>query len=126
MSTLRQARRFLVVGTTTVLVDLASYSFCLWLTVGIDPAKGIGFVVGTIFAYVANRLWTFSARGGADRVFRFAALYLSTLVVNVAVNAGMVWLGGTAKPALAAAFVVATGLSACLNFLGMKFLVFRA
>ncbi len=75
---------------------------------------------------MANRLWTFSARGGADRVFRFAALYLSTLVVNVAVNAGMVWLGGTAKPALAAAFVVATGLSACLNFLGMKFLVFRA
>ena len=126
MSTLRQARRFLVVGTTTVLVDLASYSFCLWLAVPIDPAKGIGFVVGTIFAYVANRLWTFSARGGADRVFRFAALYLSTLVVNVAVNAAMVWLGGTAKPALAAAFVVATGLSACLNFLGMKFLVFRA
>ncbi len=126
MSTLRQARRFLVVGTTTVLVDLASYSFCLWLAVGIDPAKGIGFAVGTIFAYVANRLWTFSARGGADRVFRFAALYLSTLVVNVAVNAAMVWLGGTTKPALAAAFVVATGLSACLNFLGMKFLVFRA
>ncbi len=126
MSTARQARRFLVVGATTVGIDLAGYSLCLALGMPIDPAKGVGFVTGTIFSYLANRHWTFSAAGGLARIARFALLYLSTLVVNVGVNAAIVWALGEGRLALAAAFLVATGLSATLNFLGMKYLVFRA
>ncbi len=49
---------------------------------------------------------------------------MTTLAVNVAVNAGVVWLLGAGRLGLVAGFLVATGLSATLNFLGMKFLVF--
>ena len=125
MSTARQARRFLVVGTTTVGIDLASYSLCLALGLAIDPAKGIGFVTGTIFAYLANRHWTFSPEGGLARMAVFALLYLSTLAINVGANAAIIWALGGGRVSLGAAFLVATGLSATLNFLGMKFLVFR-
>lgn len=120
-----QLRRFLIVGSTTVLVDFASYSGCLALGLWIDLAKAVGFVIGTAFAYLANRLWTFEAGGGPGRIPHFLAVYLSTLVVNVAANAVVVRALPEGKPAIVAAFVVATGISASLNFLGMKFIVFR-
>ena len=125
MSTSLQVRRFLIVGSTTVLVDFASYSGCLWLGMPIDPAKGFGFIVGTAFAYFANRFWTFEASGQQGRFRHFMVLYLTTLVVNVAVNAAVVSGVGTSAIGLGFAFVVATGVSASLNFLGMKFIVFR-
>ncbi len=122
----REAATFLVVGCVTVLVDFVSYSVlqaAAWVPV--DVAKALGFLVGTAFAYFANRHWTFShqepVKGSA---WRFMLLYGSTLAVNVLVNAlslhalgGMVW-------DRQGAFLLATGASAFLNFLGMKYLVF--
>lgn len=122
----REFRRFLVVGSITVAIDLTSYRLLLWAGVDISLAKGIGFALGTVFAYFANRLWTFRAAGGTQRFLLFSLLYTATLATNVAVNDLFVWLLGESEPALIAAFLVATGLSATLNFLGMKFIVFRA
>ena len=123
-----QVGRFLMIGVLTVLVDFSTYRVLLGVGMEISWAKAIGFVVGTAFAYFANRRWTFAdstpRRGSA---LRFALLYASTLVANVGVNmlvllAAMRIVG----PAIAVpvAFLCATGLSATLNFLGMKFLVF--
>ena len=120
-----QLRRFLIVGSTTVVVDFASYSGCLWLDLPIDFSKAVGFVVGTLFAYLANRYWTFEAAGEPGRIGHFLVLYLSTLVVNVAVNAVVVRALDRTAFAIAVAFVLATAVSASLNFLGMKFIVFR-
>lgn len=120
-----QLRRFLIVGSTTVVVDFTSYSVCLALGLAIDPAKAIGFIIGTLFAYLANRHWTFEAAGLPGRFRPFVVLYLSTLVANVAVNAVVVRGLGEGAIAIGIAFVVATGVSASLNFLGMKFIVFR-
>jgi putative flippase GtrA len=125
LSTSVQLRRFLIVGSTTVLVDFATYTLCLALGLPIDPAKGLGFVAGTFFAYLANRFWTFDAAGTQGRFWHFLALYLTTLVINVGVNAAVVALVGVSTPGLGFAFVVATGVSASLNFVGMKFIVFR-
>ena len=126
MSTTMQLRRFLVVGSTTVLVDFGFYTLCLALSMAIDPAKALGFVAGTFFAYLANRYWTFEASAVRGRLLRFLLLYLTTLAINVGVNAAVVAFVGTSSMALGFAFVVATGVSASLNFVGMKFIVFRA
>lgn len=120
-----QLRRFLIVGSTTVVVDFASYSGCLALGLAIDPAKAVGFIIGTLFAYLANRHWTFEATALPGRLAPFLVLYLSTLVANVAVNAVVVRGLGEGSIAIGIAFVIATGVSASLNFLGMKFIVFR-
>ena len=127
MKTRAQIARFLVVGVTAVLIDMSVYSAGLWLGLGIHPAKAIGFVAGAVLAYFANRLWTFGrARGGLSRFARFGLLYGSTLALNVAANGAVTWVLGTERPALAVAFVLATGLSATANFTGMKWLVFDA
>ena len=119
---------FLIVGSLTVLVDFAVYRGLLWLDItSIDLAKGVSFLAGTIFAYFANRFWTFGHQSiAAGSVGRFAVLYLSTLIANIAVNALALKALIDVPSSLQWAFLLATGVSATLNFLGMKFFVFHS
>jgi putative flippase GtrA len=89
-------------------------------------AKVTGFLVGTLFAYFANRFWTFGHKLHAPgSAWRFAVLYASTLGANVLINSlTLKLLAGTAV-AFELAFLLATGISASLNFLGMKLFVFK-
>ncbi len=117
---------FLVVGGLTVLVDYLIYRGIVWTELlETNLAKGTGFLTGTVFAYFANRLWTFDTRAhAAGSAWRFAALYTLTLLINIYANALMLSvLSGLPYP-VQTAFVIATGLSATLNFLGMKHFVF--
>ncbi len=122
----RELARFLVVGASTVLVDFASYRGLLALAMtGTAVSKAAGFVAGTTFAYFANRFWTFGhAAHRAGSAWRFAAVYTSTLGANVLVNSLALRLLADAVGAVQIAFLVATGVSATLNFAGMKFFVF--
>jgi putative flippase GtrA len=119
----RELAVFLVVGLMTVLVDLAVYRTVLVAGMGsVALAKATGFLAGTLFAYFANKAWTFGhARPAPGSALRFVLVYGATLLANVSVNASVLSLGaGTMF-----AFLAATGVSAALNFAGMKFLVFR-
>lgn len=123
----RELRVFLVVGLLTVLIDFLSYRTLMWTDwTGTGLAKAAGFIAGTVFAYFANRAFTFGHRTHAPgSAWRFAALYAVSLLVNVCVNsAALALLAGMAM-AVQGAFLVATGVSTCLNFFGMKFFVFR-
>ncbi|WP_374591754.1 GtrA family protein [Aquabacterium sp.] len=122
----RELTVFLLVGVTTVLVDYASYTLLGVCGAQLDVAKAAGFLIGTVFAYFANRHWTFGHREAASgSVVRFALLYGVTLAANVLVNAWFLKVLAGQSWGRQGAFVVATGTSAVLNFLGMKFLVFR-
>jgi len=107
-----------------VAIDMAAYSLLLWLGTAVMPAKAIGFVAGTVFAYFANRMWTFGAEGGIQTVVRFLGVYLLALVINVTINDGMLLLTGPHAWALTAAFLIATGASAIFNFVGMRHFAF--
>ena len=89
--TRREITIFLVVGTLTVLVDFLTYRSLVWVAlVSVELAKATGFLTGTVFAYFANRLWTFGHKThAAGSVWRFAFLYAATLGVNVFVNSLM-------------------------------------
>lgn len=124
----RELGIFLIVGSLTVLVDFGVYRGLLWLDIiSIDFAKGMSFLAGTIFAYFANRFWTFGHQSiAAGSISRFAVLYLSTLIANIAVNALALKALIDVPSSLQWAFLLATGVSATLNFLGMKFFVFHS
>ena len=123
----RELAIFLIVGSSTVLIDFLTYRSLVWLhLLGIDMAKATSFIIGTVFAYFANRFWTFGhKRHVPGSPLRFAILYTGTLGANVCVNALMLVLLANAAAAIQVAFLLATGVSASLNFLGMKFFVFR-
>lgn len=123
----RQLMIFLIVGLLTVLIDFISYQILISKDLlSINMAKTIGFLNGTLFAYVANRRWTFGrvkhARGS---LCRFLILYAITLGVNVMSNFALLSAIKSYALAIPVAFIFATGLSAVLNFLGMNFFVFK-
>ena len=120
----REVSVFLVVGSLTVLVDFSTYRSLVWLAIAhVDIAKAIGFLAGTLFAYFANRFWTFGHKSHAPgSMWRFALLYTLTLGANVFVNALALRLFAN----VLLSFLLATAISAILNFLGMKLFVFKS
>lgn len=122
----RELAVFLLVGGSTVLIDYASYEVLgRVLAVPVDLSKAVGFLLGTVYAFFANRTWTFGHQGSARQsAWKFALLYATTLGANVGVNAALLYPAWCALPR-SWAFIGATGVSATLNFLGMKYLVFR-
>lgn len=123
----RELQIFLIVGTLTVLVDLCTYRSLLWTQLfSIDTAKGLGFITGTVFAYLANRFWTFGHKQHADgTLIRFLLLYSATLAANIIINSLVINLLNGFAWNLSAAFLIATGVSASLNFIGMKWFAFK-
>ena len=123
----KEIRTFLIVGTLTVCVDYFFYQLLLrseFLSVPI--AKALGFIAGTVFAYFANRYWTFNHRSPtAQSIVRFYVLYGLTLFVNVTTNALIIKVFPSLDVVVHVAFLVATGLSAILNFIGLKMFVFN-
>lgn len=123
----QQLQRFLIVGFATVVIDFATYRLLLYLDAPTAIAKALGFITGTIFAYFSNKLWTFDrAKGGAYVFFIFIVLYVTTLIINVGVNSGVIAVLGEEELFLAFAFLMATGTSATLNFIGMQMIVFKS
>lgn len=122
----REVGLFLVVGVLTVLIDYLMYLYLLWWNfISEALAKGFGFIVGSIFAYFANRFWTFGHKQHAlGRVWRFVLLYILTLMVNIGINTTFLNILREMPNAIHFAFLIATVTSATLNFVGMKMFVF--
>jgi len=126
-STRSEVIRFLFVGTATVLIDLLFYRLCFALGMWVHLAKGLGFIAGSLFAYFANKSWTFKAEQGGVNVFmRFVLVYGINLGCNVGINSAILHMLGMAEWSIQLAFFVATGFSATMNFLGMKIFVFTS
>lgn len=124
----RELAIFLIVGVSTMLLDFISYRGLIGFQVmDADMAKATGFLIGTLFAYFANRFCTFGNKPHVSgSAWRFSALYASTLGANVLINALALRMLADVAAAIQLAFMLATGVSACLNFLGMKFFVFQS
>lgn len=124
----RELAIFLIVGSLTVLLDYLTYRSWIWMgLMNVDMAKATGFLVGTVFAYFANRFWTFSHKPHVSgSAWRFILLYTATLGANVLVNSLVLELLDGVSIAIQIAFLLATGVSACLNFVGMKLFVFTS
>ncbi len=124
----REVVIFLIVGSLTVILDFLTYRLLIWTAwLNVDMAKGCGFIAGTVFAYFVNRCWTFGHKQHAPgSALRFVFLYALTLLVNVGMNTVGLSILKNNVLAVQFAFLAATGASAVLNFVGMKWVVFRS
>lgn len=118
----KEMKMFLVAGFSAVATDMSTY-YLLFNFLGHSPAKAISFISGSVVAYILNKYLTFEQkRKSYSEVLRFGMLYITTLGVNVAVNIlSLTLLSGW----VFTAFLLATGASTVLNFLGQKFWVFK-
>jgi putative flippase GtrA len=87
-----------------------------------DVAKAISFFLGTIVAFIINKYWTFEKHEKSYKeIVQFTILYSLTLGANVITNKFVL----IQIDSILFAFLVATGVSTVLNFLGQKFWVFK-
>ncbi|MFO1063446.1 MAG: GtrA family protein [Pirellulales bacterium] len=125
----RQIGRFLCVGGSSVAVDLV----CYWLLLSSFtpmPAKGISYLIGMAVGFIGNKLWTFeSKQRSLSEPALYSLVYAVSLAVNIGLNSGVLALLNPVidLPSInrAAAFLIATGTTTVLNFVGLKFIAFR-
>jgi putative flippase GtrA len=124
----RERVTFLGVGISAVLIDYGVYFSLLSLAQGsVDIAKALGFLSGAVFAYWANRKFTFQHEvDNRHSLWRFCLVYALSLFGNIALNNLSLGLLADLAYGFIMSFVIATGFSAVFNYLGMKFFVFRA
>ena len=84
----------------------------------------MGFVLGSLFAFVANGFFTFNEKPQLRLVPIFAAIYSLGLALNVSANAMGLRMEISGVDRLGFAFFFATCLSMVWNYWGMSRFVF--
>lgn len=122
--------RYLISGLTAAGTDLFTYTTLLpW--VGPSPAKTMSFIFATVIAYILNKFWTFNlATHSWPEMLKFAALYSTSLIANVAMNRISIFVIEDRIHTLLPyeyqfSWLVATGTSTVINYIGQKFWVFK-
>mgnify|MGYP001566627143 CR=1 FL=1 len=112
--------RFFMVGVAVVATDAIIYYFLLffwqpWL------AKAAAFICGTTVAYLLNKFWTFKKPGYSHKeLIKFITLYMTSIIINVGLNALILSFGSS----FFIAYIITTGITASLNFIGQKVFIF--
>ena len=81
-----QAGKFIISGAISAVVDLG-LTWVLQIFFGAGPvlARSVGFIFGTITAYLINVRWTFKTKSSPKQVLAVAALYLITYATQVGI-----------------------------------------
>ncbi len=117
----KELKRFIVAGVSAVGTDLTTY-YLLLNFFSTDVAKAISFLLGTVVAFIINKYWTFEKHERSyGEIIKFGLLYSTTLAANVFTNKVILDIFNITL----IAFIIATGVSTVLNFIGQKWWVFK-
>ena len=121
-----QLIRFAITGGFSAFVDFGLY-LLLHTKAGlqVDLAKAIGFIAGTLTAYLVNRRWTFGAAPSRSRFAKVMALYGLTFAVQVGLNHLALRVLDYRDWAVPVAFAVAQGAATAINFVVQRVWIFR-
>ncbi|WP_257159495.1 GtrA family protein [Corynebacterium cystitidis] len=129
-SAIVQLVRFTAVGILTALIDW-SLTMLFTHVVGWDRqvAKAIGWVFGTLAAYLLNSKFTFKSAVSARKALAVFVLYASTFAIQQLMywvtNAPLIAIGfeGGVKDTIS--FVIAQGVATITNFVLQRVLIFK-
>ena len=117
----KELKRFIVAGSSAVVTDLGMY-YILMSFFNVNFSKGISFLLGATVSFLINKHWTFEKKEKSfSEVWKFGTLYLVTLGMNILTNHFVLDISNI----VIFAFILATGVSTVLNFVGQKWWVFR-
>ncbi|MCS7005744.1 MAG: GtrA family protein [Cytophagales bacterium] len=122
---IKQAFRFGVVGGISTIVNYGVY-YVLYQFIGLhyQIASAIGFITGVFVGYGLNKYWTFeSHEKQSAEIAKYFGVYIASLLLSL----GFLYVCvEVIKISANIANLFAICLTTMTNFLGTKFLVFRA
>jgi putative flippase GtrA len=138
LTIISQIVKFLEVGVLNTLIDVGILNLLVWLSgitsgAGLAPLNTVSFLCAATNSYYWNKFWTFKKEGRLEGKEFLQFLVIS--IVGWGINTGIVVLGTTfltpAASLSAGAWVnimklTATFVSMAWNFIGYKFIVFKA
>ena len=121
--------KFFIVGCIGFVIDISIYFLLLNEGYASFISKGLSFICSVIICYFLNSYFTFNrARMGSLKFFKYSAVYLFSFFVNMVSNEYMLMeINKTSlnEYSYMIAFIWATFLSLIINFLGLRYYVFR-
>lgn len=127
-----QMIRFIISGVIAAVVD---FGLTLILDYGFGfprdaVAKPVGWVFGTITAYMINRRWTFKAEASWKRTVAVAVLYIITFAIQTQLYkySPLLFEGAWGWNRFwtdTASFVVAQGVATVINFIIQRVFIFK-
>ena len=143
---IKQITKFIIIGVSAVMVDLiVYYTLSDFLSVNTDLSKAFGFLIGSVYTYILNKRWTWrhTEKSNKGMVAMFGLVYAISFIFNILINKyGLVVIPEfnlnlnvhsdtqnfnifAIKGHKFLAVFSATAVSAIVNFIGQKFLVFN-
>ena len=116
--------KFLIVGGVATTFNYGIFYILLITGINYVISSGIGYVSGIALGYIFNKVWAFeyNKNHSAHLIINYLILYISTLLINVFslwVMVECLYIN------VLIANIIAIGISTALNFLGLKFIVFK-
>lgn len=125
-----QGTKFLITGVISAVVDFTlTLLFQQWVGLTKFLARSIGFIFGTLTAYMINRRWTFQAAPSGKRLVQVIILYALTYIINAGgyqIIADFLEGFTTVEVASFIAFVIAQGTATVINFFVQRIFIFKA
>ena len=124
-----QGTKFLITGVISAVVDFSlTLLFQEWVGLSKFFARTIGFIFGTLTAYMINRRWTFQAAPSGKRLTQVIILYALTYIINAGgYKICAEFLENYTDPVIAStiAFVIAQGTATVINFFVQRIFIFK-
>ena len=125
----RQIIFFIFIGFISVFVDYLVYFLSFKILAQLNLSKQIGFIAGSVFAYYANKNFTFNLRVSGTILMQVKYWFAVIFVMNINSMVNEFVFNNYQLEIVNSynlAFLVATTVSAIINFLLFKHFVFRS
>jgi len=126
-SVILELKRFLAVGIIAVSVDWGIYlALVNFFGLGAVLSKSLSYIIGTMFAFIANGRLVFQSELAPVNFLKHLLLYTFSLLANTLVFVFLKSIFSFDSPMiLGAALLTSTFASTVINFVGMRFWVFK-
>lgn len=122
-----QLIKYVIAGICGVGIDAGIYAIFMYIGFSISVSKLIGIFTSVVFSYVVNTLWSFKSSITLINFVKFCVLYSFSIAFNVLTNSITITkLEELNEPfSFFIAFLVATFISICITFFGLKFWIYK-
>lgn len=130
MKITKQFRSFFIVGIIAFSIDISFYYFLTSVEVSVNISKGISFLLGTVFGYFVNSIFTFKVLSLKTILFlRYLGVYILSMILNIFINEQVfIFLHKsmiTDQMVKLSSVIFATICSMIFNFVSLKLYVYR-